>query len=262
MTHFTVALLMFAVFIAGPDDEKIPREPSDTSLIRIKADPEKCFSEELKIVGGIQISDYYNYGYENTEKLFHSISFREAGKTFGDSLGDRAYIYMPRKFAKDVVDRLVEASEDGDGDHILLLARVKVKLNRFRYFPGKQWNMLEAKDVQFFDRKTGKWGEWLLAKAEEDLAFSQKRKAEEEIREKEKQAKADKAREDRQRENDKARAEKEAAVKNEKSAEGKLKLARIFLKDGKRDKYRATLKEVVEKYPDTKAAAEAKDLLK
>jgi S1-C subfamily serine protease len=51
-------------------------------------------------------------------------------------------------------------------------------------------------------------------------------------------------------------------TKAEKEATHKLKLAKMLLADGLQDKARTRLKEVVDAYPKTKAAEEAKELLK
>jgi hypothetical protein len=48
------------------------------------------------------------------------------------------------------------------------------------------------------------------------------------------------------------------AEKAEKEAAGKLELAKSLLKDGKADKAKARFQEIVDKYPTTKAAEEAK----
>lgn len=48
----------------------------------------------------------------------------------------------------------------------------------------------------------------------------------------------------------------------EQDASGKLQLARELLKDGKKDKAKPRLEDIVKKYPDTKAAEQARQLLK
>jgi len=48
----------------------------------------------------------------------------------------------------------------------------------------------------------------------------------------------------------------------EQQAASKLNLAKDILMDGKKDKAKVRLEEIVEKYPDTKAATEARELLK
>jgi|GEM_PF-3512313 len=61
---------------------------------------------------------------------------------------------------------------------------------------------------------------------------------------------------------DKAKAAKEKSESDEKLAAAKLKSAESLLAAGKTDGYRKSLTEIVEKYPDTKAAATAKKKLK
>jgi thioredoxin-like negative regulator of GroEL len=51
---------------------------------------------------------------------------------------------------------------------------------------------------------------------------------------------------------------KKKPERDEKAAEVKFKLAESLLRAGKRDAYRKSLKEIVEKYPDTKLAQEAR----
>ena len=56
--------------------------------------------------------------------------------------------------------------------------------------------------------------------------------------------------------------EKLEAEQNERVAVAKLRTAEAFLKSGNRAAYRGTLKELVEKYPNTKAAEKARKALK
>jgi hypothetical protein len=59
-----------------------------------------------------------------------------------------------------------------------------------------------------------------------------------------------------------AEAKRKADAKAEQTADAKLTLAKALLADGKRDKARQRLSEVVKDYPGTKAAAAAAELLK
>lgn len=51
------------------------------------------------------------------------------------------------------------------------------------------------------------------------------------------------------------------AQRAEEIASGKLKLARMLVQDGREDKAAVRLQEIVDAYPDTKAAGDAKELL-
>lgn len=256
-TLFVAAMAAGALF----DDVKIPRDGTETSLIRVKAEPRKHFGPAaFKIVGGVEIDDYYNYGYQHRERDFYSLKFREAGEHYRDDLGDRAQLYLSRKTGEKIVEKLAALHEkDKRG---MTLIRTSVKLNAQKYASDKQWDMLEVDDVQFFDPETFEWGEWEIAtarKAREEKEAAERAESErlKAIRDKAEAESAARI---------KASADKRAAdakvVRDEKSAEAKLKSANDLLKAGKRDSFKKTLRELIEKYPDTKAAQKAKELLK
>jgi hypothetical protein len=73
---------------------------------------------------------------------------------------------------------------------------------------------------------------------------------------------ARKAAEERRRDEDVRRKAAETARKAEQAADAKLTLAKSLLRDGKADKARVRLEEIVKDYPESKAAEEARTLLK
>jgi S1-C subfamily serine protease len=60
---------------------------------------------------------------------------------------------------------------------------------------------------------------------------------------------------------EKVKTEEDTAAKKERDATRQLKYVKMFRDDGKKDLARKHCEEIIEKYPDTKAAKEARDLL-
>jgi TolA-binding protein len=60
---------------------------------------------------------------------------------------------------------------------------------------------------------------------------------------------------------EKVKTEEDSAAKKERDATRQLKYVKLFIEDGKKELARKHCGDIIEKYPDTKAAKEAKDLL-
>ena len=60
---------------------------------------------------------------------------------------------------------------------------------------------------------------------------------------------------------EKVQTAEDTAAKKERDAARQLRYVRMFLDDGKKELARKHCEDIIEKYPDTKAAKEAKDLL-
>jgi len=60
---------------------------------------------------------------------------------------------------------------------------------------------------------------------------------------------------------EKVKTEEDVAAKKERDAARQLKYVKMFINDGKKDLARKHCEEIIEKYPDTKAAKEAKEFL-
>jgi S1-C subfamily serine protease len=60
---------------------------------------------------------------------------------------------------------------------------------------------------------------------------------------------------------EKVKTEEDSAAKKEREAARQLKYVKLFIEDGKKELARKHCSDIIEKYPDTKAAKEAKDLL-
>jgi hypothetical protein len=116
---------------------------------------------------------------------------------------------------------------------------------------NQQWQNLELVDVQFISDDMNEWLPWTLQKLRDD---EEKTRAEATAKEKAKRDDAIAA---------KRAAAKEAADKKprEEKAIAELKLAKALLSTNK-PAGKKRLNEIVDKYPDTKAAKEASGLLK
>ena len=60
---------------------------------------------------------------------------------------------------------------------------------------------------------------------------------------------------------EKIKPEEDASAKKERDAARQLKYVKVFVEDGKKDLARKHCNEIIEKYPGTKAAKEAGELL-
>lgn len=155
-----MVLFMTACLLSQFDQINVPHGKDETSLVRVQADTEKYLDEEIVICGGIQLSDYYNYGYAKTGLIFHALHFCEIGETLDDR-GAYAHLYLDKQLGKSIVDELVKAAE-ANKKSVYSLVRAKVKLNPGRYFNGRQWNMFEVVDVQFISKDLKSWEPWKL----------------------------------------------------------------------------------------------------
>jgi regulator of protease activity HflC (stomatin/prohibitin superfamily) len=132
-----------------------------------------------------------------------------------------------------------------------------VIFNRLQFQKSK----LEAKKAEL-----ARLEEKRLADEEAKLTPAQraarKKKAEEEAAAAEEKAEADaaaaKEKADAEAAIAKKKADQERVEQNEKAADSKLRAADALRKAGKSDGYRKMLKEIIEKYPDTKAAEKAR----
>ncbi len=246
--------IMLCVCVSYSQDDirkkKVPHKDDETSLVRIKATPEKAVGKSVILCGTVEISDYYNYAYGEAQDSHYSLKFREIGEIFGDQYGDDAHFYFAKSLRTDSLEIITKANEQKRKK----LVRAEVMLVPTKFQSDKQWNMFEVIDFQFFDIASEKWLPWVVKAAKEE---EQKKKV---AKEEEERAK----REEKQKEAAAALAAKNAAKTpktDEENAASKLKLAKPLLETNK-VAGRKRLQEIVDKYPDTPSAQQAKLLLK
>lgn len=179
--------LLFCMLLQA-EPLKVPHLKDETTLIRVKAEPLAYAEKVITVSGVIEIDDYYNFSYSDCEKTHISFEFREVGATT-DDLGQRLHVYALRSpMWLAVVDLLAEQSEQAASRQQPMLARVKVKLNGQAFARDKQWNMVEAVDIQFAEDRLTKWSEWTgeinrqqEAKAQADAIAAKEKMASEKV---------------------------------------------------------------------------------
>jgi hypothetical protein len=160
----------------------------ETTLVHVKADPQSYVGKQLIMTGGIQVSDYYNYGYMDEKDLYYSFDFREA--VTPTKLGESCHLYLRRQNGKTISDTIV-AKLATEGSAKMVRVRVKAAFDP-EHFEGdgqKQWDMMELLDVQFSAPEGNDWKPWTLEsqrQAAAETAMRVKQDALDEKREKEK----------------------------------------------------------------------------
>lgn len=166
---------MLAVFIvlfgqSAVGDDQI----YETTLLRVKADPERYTGRKLVLEGSIEVSDYYNFSFRGAEESFYSLQFRELneGKL---RIGEYGHLYLSKKggYGDGVIDQIIQMSEQDESVIARPIAvKVEVIIPEAIYAQDKQWNMFVLRDVQFYDQRKKEWKNWyfeeLIAQAKEE----------------------------------------------------------------------------------------------
>src|SRR5262249_3722558 len=74
----------------------------ETKLTKVKANPRDYVGREFILTGVAEVSDYFNYGYRNSQDTHYAVTFREALGTLrpGDRLdGEECHLYLRRDFS-------------------------------------------------------------------------------------------------------------------------------------------------------------------
>lgn len=184
--------ILLLTLVLGGDSPPVPHLPDETSLLAVKADPERYLEKEIIICGGVRLADYYNYYYGKAQLTHYSINFTEFGKDATEP-GEDAYLYLPKDIGKGFVDYLVEFEKKHAGQRIYrreqCLVRVKVKLLAAAYADGRQWDILEALDVQCVESDFKSWKPWVVeAQLAERAAAEEKARKEAEAARREAEA--------------------------------------------------------------------------
>ncbi|HEY4313205.1 MAG TPA: hypothetical protein VGN12_27385 [Pirellulales bacterium] len=129
--------------------QKLPKNGDETSLVRVKADPDLFIGKPFYIVGRANLADYWNYQYRNAETTHYSIAFQEA-----DGANERAYLYLEREKGRAFADQLAKNAENGIPSTPL---RAKVTLVSGGSRAPDQWDMLELMDIQLLSEDQKKW---------------------------------------------------------------------------------------------------------
>lgn len=258
ITLFASILLLCEFCLAeGKTAEKFPHSKDDVTLLRIKQDPKIAIDERVTVCGYVSTSSYYDYRYQNSKNSHASFGFLQGADKIGVRTDEVAFLYFWKPFDSDADPkdysqsvnknraRTISMIEEATEKKMPLIIRAKVTLL------GREWNMLELADVQFYDEDKKVWGPWMIESA--ILADMQAKK------DAEKAAADMKVAEAQKKEADKQKA-KDARKSDEKLASSRLKTAKvIFAKDKSGGKKK--LKEIIEEHPNTESAKEAQKLL-
>ncbi len=134
----------------------------------IQADPKEYVGKTMILLGGLKVTNHYNYSYRDAEDTHYSLDFGEWGEDTASPTGKSAYVYLPRKVGAGIIAALVETSRKGPAGYHKS-ARVKVTLRPEFYAQDKQWNMLEVHDVQWIEKDFKRWQPWLVAPGQQTL---------------------------------------------------------------------------------------------
>ena len=144
---------------AGPEEtvsSEVPLVGDETLLTAVKADPESFVDRPFVVTGGVEVDDYYNYGYRGLDRSYYSLSFHEVRAGDPQIFGERCTLYVRRDDAgKRVVDQILAGTAKGKQQ----LIRVKATLTAERYREGA-WNLCEVLDVQFARPGWKGWRPW------------------------------------------------------------------------------------------------------
>jgi len=151
----SLIVLSFSCAISlAQEERKIPFVGDEVSLVRIKASPGDYIGKTFVICGGVSIGDFYGFSYREAEKTHYSLRFFQASPDGTPSNND-CFLYLPRAFGKQIVEKLIE-KEETSSESTLSLTRVTVTLSKDRYEDGN-WDLLEVIDVQF---PSEGWKDW------------------------------------------------------------------------------------------------------
>ena len=95
-------------------------ESQSISLKRIHVAKTEYYGKELEIYGYIQVDDYYNCKYRDSEKTHYSFSLRDNDRT-------KISVYFKKSISKDLFNELIEADK----------LPVKVKVIPYTYKQGR-----------------------------------------------------------------------------------------------------------------------------
>jgi hypothetical protein len=245
-----LAILVAVAGLGQAEKTKVPHKNDELPLVRLKASPEKHAGKPVIICGTVSIEDDYDFAYSDAKRTHFSLRFEESGATLRES-GENCYLYLQRQEGKAIVEHLTqEAEKKKGGRRSRTLVRAKVVLLPEVFERDKKWDNLEVLDVQFIDDEFKDWLPWTL-QAERDAEENRAAAAAAERKKKRDDDAAEK------REKAKEVADKETP---EQKAAKELKLAKSLL-DTNKSAAQKRLKQLIEKYPDTDAAEEARKFI-
>lgn len=137
--------------------KSIPFVGDETSLTRIKAEPQKYLGGEFVLCGGLSIGDYYNFGYRDTAESYYSFRYREVGKD-AKPTGQSASLYLPRTEGASLAEMVTRTIEGGAAGRVV---RLKCTIRRERC-PDIAYatSSVEITDWQMMDRTKEAWEPW------------------------------------------------------------------------------------------------------
>jgi len=149
----TVLLALFA-----QDTRKIPHVDDETSLIELKANPERYVGKAFVLCGGLDIADVYRGYYLRAQDTHYSFVFSEAGKDMSTGTGQGASLYLSKRAPDAIMRPIIETKKELG---LPKLVRARVTLLPKAWAEHKSWDELEVLDVQFLEPDFSGWRPWI-----------------------------------------------------------------------------------------------------
>ncbi len=157
--RYAAILCALAVLALAADDNKKAFTPlaDETVLIKVKASARSYVGRPFIMRGVLDISDYYNYGYENAGSTHAAYKFTPVDKD-GRREIERANVYLQRIYSGPLSEKLVEASQKKSKR----LMRIKCTILPERFASSEEfgWQFLELVDWQLYDKEKDDWAPW------------------------------------------------------------------------------------------------------
>jgi hypothetical protein len=137
----------------------LPVLGDETSIARIKANPQEYIGKDFILVGGISVSDYYNFGFREAAADFYSFRMHTATQR-GALTSDSVAVYVSR-FDGTVLAELATKSEEQKGN-VLLAVRLRctIHTNRLQGDTANAVNSIQATDWQVLAPDGNSWMPW------------------------------------------------------------------------------------------------------
>ena len=145
--------------IKGPTSF-VPFTGEETALTMVEAYPEKYIGKTFIVIGGIAVSDYYNWRYENAKGTHISFKFDEL-RPDKSRTGKNMSLYVKREISKNLVEEITKAVDTGYRSKLI---RVKASILGNRYDPDCPGILAELIDWQFLSSDKKGWQDWASRK--------------------------------------------------------------------------------------------------
>jgi hypothetical protein len=136
--------------------DALPFSGGEIPLAAIKADPQKYIEKPVTIVGCVEMSNLYLYGYEDAVNEYYSLRFVEFDKT-ATSTRESLRLYLSKEEGQPLMDILVKRS----GKCVAI--RMQVRINGRSFVHGIYEEMAEVVNWASLSADRQSWDEWELA---------------------------------------------------------------------------------------------------